>query len=87
MEYYQFFRRKPLDFAVRSNVEFVPAQCKNLNEFQYAPVIAGVWQQHQLWDKTYTLDDLLDIHEIMTVKHENEYRASEAAKNNRGGGA
>jgi hypothetical protein len=39
-----------------------------------------MWQQHQLWDGTYTLDDLLDAHEMMTVKNENERRAYEAAR-------
>lgn len=34
-----------------------------------------MWKQHQIWDGTYTLDDLLDAHEIMAVKHENERRA------------
>lgn len=47
--------------------------------------MAGVWQQHQLWDGTYSLDDLLDAHEILAVRQENERRAREAA--DRGGGA
>jgi hypothetical protein len=42
--------------------------------------MAGMWQQHQLWDGTYTLDDLLDAHEILAVKHENERRSYEAAQ-------
>ncbi|WP_297965648.1 DUF6889 family protein [uncultured Anaerovibrio sp.] len=33
-----------------------------------------------MWDGTYTLDDLLDIHEIMAVEAENKYRAEEAAR-------
>lgn len=41
--------------------------------------MAGVWQQHQLWDGTYTLDDLLDAHEWLAVKAENSRRAQEAA--------
>lgn len=43
----------------------------------YAPVAAGLWRQHELWDGTYTLDDLLDIIEVMQVKAENERRALE----------
>jgi len=39
-----------------------------------------MWRQHELWDGTYTLDDLLDIHEILLVKYENQRRASEAGK-------
>ena len=37
-------------------------------------------RQHELWDGTYTLDDLLDIVELIRVKRENEYRAAEAGK-------
>ena len=51
------------------------AECPNLDEFLFLPVSAGMWQQHELWDGTYTLDDLLDIVELIRVKHENEYRA------------
>ncbi|HID0769579.1 TPA: DUF6889 family protein [Clostridium botulinum] len=39
-----------------------------------------MWQQHQLWDGTYNLDDLLDAHEILLVKAENEHRAYEASQ-------
>lgn len=34
--------------------------------------MAGVWQQHQVFDGTYSLDDLLDWHEMAQVKAENE---------------
>jgi len=36
-----------------------------------------MWKQHELWDGTYTFDDLLDIVEVMQVKAENERRAME----------
>ncbi|GAA0083127.1 DUF6889 family protein [Clostridium sporogenes] len=39
-----------------------------------------MWKQHEVWDGTYTLDDLLDAHEIMAVKNENERRANEAVE-------
>ena len=39
---------------------------------------AGFWKQHELWDGTYTLDDLLDIAELIRVRRENENRAAEA---------
>ena len=51
------------------------AECPNVDEFLFLPVSAGMWQQHELWDGTYILDDLLDIAELIRVKHENEYRA------------
>jgi len=46
-----------------------------VEDWVYAPVAAGMWKQHELWDGTYTLDDLLDIQEVLLVKSENERRA------------
>lgn len=40
---------------------------------------AGLWRQHEMWDGTYTLDDLLDITEMLQVRNENERRAQDAA--------
>ena len=37
-------------------------------------MIAGVWQQHELWDGTYTFNDWLDAVEMIEVKNENEDR-------------
>ena len=56
------------------------AECPNVDEFLFLPVSAGMWRQHELWGGTYTLDDLLEIAELIQVKHENEYRAMEAMK-------
>jgi hypothetical protein len=39
-----------------------------------------MWKQHEIWDGTYNLDDLLDAHEIMAVKNENQTRAQEAER-------
>ena len=44
------------------------------------PVAAGFWRQHELWDGTYTLDDLLDIVELIRVRSENQIRAAEASR-------
>ena len=52
-----------------------------MDEFLFLPVSAGMWKQHELWDGTYTLDDLLDIVEVIRVRRENEFRAIESAKN------
>ena len=49
-----------------------------MDEFLFLPVAAGLWRQHELWDGTYTLDDLLDIAELIRVRRENEIRAKEA---------
>lgn len=42
--------------------------------------MAGYWRQHEVWDGTYTVDDLYDIIELMAVKIENEKRHAEYAK-------
>ena len=39
-----------------------------------------MWRQHEVWDGTYTLGDLLDAHEMMAVRTENERRAHEQAE-------
>ena len=51
------------------------ARCLNLDESLYAPVARGLWRQHEIWDGTYTLDDLLDINEMILVQQENTRRA------------
>ena len=33
-----------------------------------------MWQQHELWDGTYTFNDWLDAVEMIEVKSENEAR-------------
>jgi len=42
-----------------------------------------MWQQHELWDNTYTFDDFLDAHEILAIKRENEDRAYDAMEQRR----
>ena len=59
---------------------FLPLTCPNIDEFLFLPVAAGMWRQHELWDGTYTLDDLLDIVETIRVRRENKKRAAEAAR-------
>ncbi len=59
---------------------YEPVKCPNIDEFLFLPVAAGYWRQHELWDGTYTLDDLLDITEMIRVIRENERRAAEAAR-------
>ena len=59
---------------------YEPVKCPNIDEFLFLPVAAGHWRQYELWDGTYTLDDLLDITEMIRVMRENERRAAEAAR-------
>ena len=54
-------------------------EAPNIDELAFLPVAAGMWKQHELWDGTYTLDDLLDILELLQVTKENERRARESA--------
>ena len=82
MGYGRFFRRKRLDFA-QGSPAFIPAEPVNFDAFLYAPVENGMWRQHEVWDGTYTLSDLMDAHEIMAVHAENERRAHEAMEANR----
>ena len=49
-------------------------------QFAMVPVMAGIWQQHQLWDGTYDFEDLLDAHEFLYVREENKRRAHAAAE-------
>ena len=44
------------------------------------PVAAGLWQQHELWDGTYPLNDLLDILEVLQVRQENERLCMESMR-------
>ena len=69
-----FFRRGRFDLPNR-DPGFVTASCPNVDDFLFLPVSAGLWKQHELWDGTYTLDDLLDIVELIRIRRENEYRA------------
>ena len=63
-----------------NRLEYEPVKCPNIDEFLFLPVAAGHWRQHELWDGTYTLEDLLDITEMIRVMRENERRAAEAAR-------
>jgi hypothetical protein len=40
------------------------------------PVSAGVWRLRETFDGTYTIDDLLDINEVLDVQTENRIRAA-----------
>ena len=75
-----FFRRRELDFQPYNDKSYAPVRAENIDGWAWGPVDAGRWQQHQLWDGTYDLDDLLDVIEAMTVQQENQRRANEAAK-------
>ena len=43
-------------------------------------MIAGKWQQHELWDGTYTITDWMDCVEMLSVEAENRARDFEAAE-------
>ena len=73
------FRRRAVEGGDRA-CAYVPLTCPNIDEFLFLPVAAGYWQQHELWDGTYTLDDLLDITELIRVRRMNEARAADAVR-------
>ena len=75
----RFFRRKRAGFTSRP-ARFLTAEAPNLDEFLFLPVSFGLWRQHELWDGTYTIGDLLDAVELIQVRAENEARAGEAAR-------
>ena len=74
-----FFSRRRLSLPSR-DPGFLTAECPNLDEFLFLPVTMGLWRQHELWDGTYTLDNLLDAVELICVRRENEKRAADAAR-------
>ena len=76
MESGGFFRRRRVGF-VSCPPRFIPAEAVNIDEMAFLPVAAGYWRQHEMWDGTYTLDDLMDIVEMMQVTAENQRRARE----------
>lgn len=44
-----------------------------------------MWQQHELWDGTYTFDDWLDAVEMIEVKSENNQRLQDALQEKQSG--
>ena len=74
----RFFSRRRLSFVIPP-APWIPAEAPNLDELAFLPVAAGYWRQHELWDGTYTLDDLLDVVELIHVSRENQRRAATAA--------
>ena len=76
LEPVRFFRRRAAGISARP-CGYIPLTCPNIDEFLFLPVAAGMWKQHELWDGTYTLDDLLDAAELVQVRRENEARAME----------
>ena len=78
LEPVRFFRRRAVEGGDRA-CGYCPVTCPNIDEFLFLPVAAGHWKQHELWDGTYTLDDLLDIVELIRVKNENQARAAARA--------
>ena len=76
----RFFRRKSLGFEPSVQIRFEPVEGANYDAFLMTPVIDGMWRQHETWDGTYTLSDLLDAHEMLAVREENRRRADEQSR-------
>jgi len=43
--------------------------------------MAGMWRQHELFDGTYSFNDLLQVHEFLDTREENERLYWEWRKN------
>lgn len=75
-----FFRRRRswfLDAEEEPSEGFSPTPFPTLNPFLWRPVAAGVWRHHEIFDGTYDIGDLLDIHEMLEIKEKNERRYRE----------
>jgi hypothetical protein len=59
---------------------FETASYKTLNPFLWQTVAAGLWKQHELFDGTYDVGDLLEALEYLDTKAENTRRARQAAE-------
>lgn len=46
--------------------------------FVFLPAAAWMQKQHELWDGTYTPDDLPDAAGLIQMRNENQARAAEA---------
>ena len=75
-----FFRREKLGFEAAFQPGWIVAEPVNYDAYLFAPVVDGMWRQHETWDGTYSLEDLLDAHEMLAVRRENERRAEEPAR-------
>ena len=53
---------------------FDPAHYPTLDGMLFRPVSAGLWQHRETFDGTYDIEDLIDIHEFLDVKEENQRR-------------
>jgi hypothetical protein len=71
-------RNRLIAASAAEDLRFEPMPFPTLNPLAWCPVAAGLWRQHELYDGTYDIGDLLDVLEFLEVKTENErrYRAS-----------
>ena len=79
----RFFRRRRVrpDEGAALNFEPVPfPSIDAARQYAMVPVMAGIWRQHEMWDGTYDVDELLDAHEMLAVQEENKRRAKAAAE-------
>jgi hypothetical protein len=65
----------------RGNPGFDAVDFPSLDAFLWRPVMAGMWRQHELFDGTYSFDDLLQVHEFLDTREENERLYWEWRKN------
>ena len=68
------------DSSFESTPGFTAVEFPTLNPLVWRPVAAGLWRQHETYDGTYDVGDLLNVLEFMDVKEENERRYRAAVK-------
>jgi hypothetical protein len=77
VQHFTFFRRERVDTSDYGTVSWEVATYPTLSPMLMRPVAAGFWMLKETFDGTYTVDDLLDILEVMDLKSENEFRAED----------
>lgn len=81
MGLYGFFRYRAVNTGRNAGISYIPLTDDRIDSFLYYPVIAEMWKQHEVWDGTYTVDDLINAHIILDLKTENTIRLRESAGN------
>jgi len=41
-----------------------------MSAYLWRPVVAGMWMQKELSDGTYTVDDLIEAHEVLRMREQ-----------------
>lgn len=73
----RFFRRRPLTFEPERELDGIkPIESANIDWWLWRPCVSEppLCQYYQLKDGTYTLADLMDMHEVLDEREEYQRR-------------